>query len=729
MATDVQQPDLVASGNITTAGGPTDPSSYVVISCGEGYSTWSADMRGTFSAGTTLVFEGTLDAQNWIPIPGVPVGSMGQTGVTYVVGPGPLAYQDGAAGLMQLRVRATTIAGGDNILINLRVSVGVESGTGGGGGGGGGSVTQGSVPWLVAGQGSAGMPATGVVTVQGITGGTPLNVTGSISAANPSVGLTGVTAPTSATEIGGIDPSGNLQAAGITLASTAATATQKAVVVAFSPNTGLPAGSAAIGSVTVTSGTVNVGNFPATQAVTQSTSPWVTTVSGTVSTSIVNSTLAVTQSGTWTVQAVQSGAPWSVTISGTPTVDVGNFPSSFGVTQVTSPWVTSISGTVAVTQSTSPWVTSITGTPNVAVTNFPAIQPVSQSGTWSVDQAGTWTVNQGSPNTLGNAWAVELTDGTNVLGTGSNPLRIDPTGTTTQPVAGTGTAGTPAAGVVTVQGVTGGTPVTIDGSITADNASVGLTGVTAPTSATEVGGIDVNGYLQAPGITLASTAATAAQQALVVTLSPVSAPISVAPVTISGPVDVVQDSTPWLTQDVPQAKYSQEDPVSGVQLNNLTSFTGLASPATAVNTACTYSSLGGEYYLNFTPASENLLGVFSYQVPVGHTLYITGVIIQPPVVTADMGGGACGQLWELFVASSSNPGTATGVRLPVATFGAPAGLFAGNNLTGNGVMNFSPQTPVAVSAGQWVLICYKVVGTGTGTGTFRGTCCINGYFD
>lgn len=37
-----------------------------------------------------------------------------------------------------------------------------------------------------------------------------LHVTGSISATNPSVGTNGATAPTSATEVAGIDPSGNL---------------------------------------------------------------------------------------------------------------------------------------------------------------------------------------------------------------------------------------------------------------------------------------------------------------------------------------------------------------------------------------------------------------------------------------------------------------------------------------------------------------------------------------
>lgn len=57
-------------------------------------------------------------------------------------------------------------------------------------------------------------------------------------------------------------------------------------------------------NITSALGSVTVSNFPATQAVTQSTSPWV--VGG--------------------------------------TIDIGNFPANFGVTQVTSPWV--ISGTV-----------------------------------------------------------------------------------------------------------------------------------------------------------------------------------------------------------------------------------------------------------------------------------------------------------------------------------------------------------------------------------------------
>ncbi len=44
-------------------------------------------------------------------------------------------------------------------------------------GGGGGAVTQGTIPWVVSGQGTAGTAATGVVTVQGITSMTPVQTT------------------------------------------------------------------------------------------------------------------------------------------------------------------------------------------------------------------------------------------------------------------------------------------------------------------------------------------------------------------------------------------------------------------------------------------------------------------------------------------------------------------------------------------------------------------------
>jgi len=56
---------------------------------------------------------------------------------------------------------------------------------------------------------------------------------------------------------------------------------------------------------------------------------------------------------------------------------------------------------------------------------------------------GTVTANQGTAAAAAGSWPVEVTDGTNVLGTAAHPLRIDPTGTTTQPVSGTITANPP----------------------------------------------------------------------------------------------------------------------------------------------------------------------------------------------------------------------------------------------------------------------------------------------
>lgn len=157
------------------------------------------------------------------------------------------------------------------------------------------------------------------------------------------------------------------------------------------------------------SGSVSVSNFPATQAVTQSTSPWV--VSGTV---------AATQSGAWT-----TGRTWSL-LNTTDSVNVGNFPASQVVSQPTaaslnatvvqssganlhvnvdSAPTTTVTGTVAVTQSTSPWVVSTAQLPttlgakttanstavniasdqtvpisgSVSVSNFPATTAVTQS--------------------------------------------------------------------------------------------------------------------------------------------------------------------------------------------------------------------------------------------------------------------------------------------------------------------------------------------------------------
>jgi len=121
---------------------------------------------------------------------------------------------------------------------------------------------------------------------------------------------------------------------------------------------------------------VNVTNFPATQAVTQSTSPWVVSSSGNFNNSSVSS--------------IASGAPTSATFVG-------------GEVQAVQSGLTS--GDL--------YPLSLTTTGLLRVDGSNITQPVS----------GTVTVNQGSAAALSGAWPVEITDGYgNILGTSSNPI-------------------------------------------------------------------------------------------------------------------------------------------------------------------------------------------------------------------------------------------------------------------------------------------------------------------
>ena len=158
----------------------------------------------------------------------------------------------------------------------------------------------------------------------------------------------------------------------------------------------------------------------------------------------VSGTVTITPSGTQNENLIQVAG---VTLGATAVTNYGTAPAAAAVPGVNAfitntPAVTlastTITGNVTVVQPTGsnfhidvdnfPATQPISG--SVSVSNFPATQPIS----------GTVTANQGTANTLANAWPVEVTDGTNILGTATHPVRIDPTGTTTQPISGTVTA-------------------------------------------------------------------------------------------------------------------------------------------------------------------------------------------------------------------------------------------------------------------------------------------------
>lgn len=237
-----------------------------------------------------------------------------------------------------------------------------------------------------------------------------------------------------------------------------------------SPDVNVHDGSGNAISSTGTSLDVNVTDFPAIQA--------------------------VSQSGIWT-----TGRTWTLS-SGTDSVNVGNFPSTVAVTQSTSPWI--VAGTVTANAGTGNFtVVQSTGTNlHTTVDNFPATQPV--SGTITALQGTSPWVVSGSITTSPN---VNVHDGTGVSisSTGSS-LNVDVTNTVPVTLASTTITGN-----VTVVQPTGTNLHTVvdSGTITLSGTSPVSGTVTAnqgtPTSAANKWPIEI---VDAAGVNIAAVDAT-----------------------------------------------------------------------------------------------------------------------------------------------------------------------------------------------------------------------------
>lgn len=224
----------------------------------------------------------------------------------------------------------------------------------------------------------------------------------------------------------------------------------------------------------------------------------------------VDGTVSATQSGSWTVTIQDGGNVISIDDAGASITVDGTVA------------VSSVAGTVAVTQSGSWTVTADAGTGTFVV---------DQVDTASLDyDTGAGTVNQSIVGL-----ALPGAGGPVAGGTATNPVRTDPTGSTTQPVSGT-VAVSSVGGTVTIQD--GGNVISVDdasGSLTVDGtvavSSVGGT-VTiqdggnvisiddAGASITVDGTLNVN-VLTMPTVTIAE------------------------PVTIDGTVTAEQGTPPW----------------------------------------------------------------------------------------------------------------------------------------------------------------------------------------
>jgi hypothetical protein len=153
------QAQQIATGSIGASGG------VVVAQPPDNQGSLLVQVTGTWSA--ILTFEGSVDGSTFVALSATNVATAASAATTSSNG----VFAVSGSGLRFFRLRATAYTSGTAV-----VTISAGPGGGAGGGGSSGSVTQGTSPWIVAGAGTAGAPGTAVLTVQGITSGTPVQV-------------------------------------------------------------------------------------------------------------------------------------------------------------------------------------------------------------------------------------------------------------------------------------------------------------------------------------------------------------------------------------------------------------------------------------------------------------------------------------------------------------------------------------------------------------------------
>jgi hypothetical protein len=260
-------------------------------------------------------------------------------------------------------------------------------------------------------------------------------------------------------------------------ASTAATAADPALAVALSPNSPLPAGTNAIGSVgqgtaaalsgkwpvQVTDGTntmptmdavaraafhkltdgANTASVKSTGGLLTASDPQVTTIenAGTITASgsqVITGVGARDVDLVWNIKSSPTGTSPTIQFS-LVDVDPVDQTTSAG-TAVNSSVISAINaGSVNLSSNSSAVKVSWTvgGTsPSFTNVNLSFVQKnATPSG--SGGGGGTVTANQGTPNSLASGWPVEITDGTNILGTSSHPLAVSSSGASDTTATGT----------------------------------------------------------------------------------------------------------------------------------------------------------------------------------------------------------------------------------------------------------------------------------------------------
>ena len=338
-------------------------------------------------------------------------------------------------------------------------------------------------------------------------------------------------------------------------------------------------------------------------------------------------------------------SPLSLTTAGALRVDGSAVtqPISGTVTANAGSGTFTVSGTVnqgTANTAANSWPVEVTdGTNTLGVSAHPlridptgtTTQPISgtvtaNAGTGTFTVSGTTTSNQGAAAALSGAWPVEITDGTNVLATATHPVRTDPTGTTTQPISGTVTANA------------GSGTFTVSGTVT---SNIGTTnGLALDTS--------VNGILLSQGSATSGEKGPLIQGA-VTTAAPTYTTAQTSPLSLTTAGALRVDGSA-VTQ-----------PVSGTITANAGSGTFTVSGTTTANQG-TAAALSGAWPVEVTDGT-NVLGTSSHPVRTDPT----GTTTQPVsgTVTANAGSGT----FTVSGTVTSNIGTTNGLALDTSVNG------------------------------------------------------------
>jgi hypothetical protein len=113
--------DNSTSGTITSAG------SNVEFDLTDGVGTIEFFLAGTFSSGSTIVFEQSADNTNWVPMIGRVTGSAVNPPIASTPGPGPIAVLCNGVSAGHVRARCTVLQTSDSINVTIRSSVGITA--------------------------------------------------------------------------------------------------------------------------------------------------------------------------------------------------------------------------------------------------------------------------------------------------------------------------------------------------------------------------------------------------------------------------------------------------------------------------------------------------------------------------------------------------------------------------------------------------------------------------